>query len=109
MDQLHKHKCGMSQSQADSILDTVGPNSIPFKVDGLVKLLTDEFFSFFYLYQWVMYTVWFWFSYLVVAAMLVSIVFAAAVLNIYTNWRNQSAIAKVGHVGWAGGTPGFWG
>ena len=43
------------------------------------------------------------------SAILVSIVFGAAVLNIYTNWRNQSAIAKVRHVGWAGGTPGVWG
>lgn len=64
-------------------------------MDSALKLLTTEFFTFFYLYQWIMYTVWFWFSYLFVAAMLVSIVFMAAALNIFTSWRNQRAIAKV--------------
>ena len=93
--ELYKQMQGLTQEAAEEMLDQVGPNVIPFKVDPFVKMLVDEFFNFFYLYQWIMYTVWFWFSYLFVAAMLVSIVFAAAALNIYTNYRNQAAIAKV--------------
>lgn len=95
--ELYKNVEGLTQEAAEEMLDGVGPNIIPFKVDPLVKMLVDEFFTFFYLYQWIMYTVWFWFSYIFVAAMLVSIVFAAAALNIYTNYRNQAAIAKVAY------------
>lgn len=92
---FHACKAGVLDTDAHKTLDRIGSNVIPFKVDSLLTLLTKEFFSFFYLYQWIMYVVWFWFSYLFVAAILVSIVLFAGALNMYTNWRNQRAIAKV--------------
>ena len=49
--------CCVLSRQAQRQYHETGPNSIPFEVDSLGKLLTAEFFSYFYLYQ-VWYARW---------------------------------------------------
>ena len=64
---------GLDQRVANDRLDQIGPNTIPFKVDTLLEACSKEFFSYFYLYQLSIYTVWLWWSYLYVAACMVSL------------------------------------
>ena len=64
---------GLDQRVANDRLDQVGPNTIPFKVDTLLEACSKEFFSYFYLYQLSIYTVWLWWSYLYVAACMVGL------------------------------------
>jgi hypothetical protein len=86
---------GLAADEAARRLALIGPNRIPFEVDALGASLQKEFMSIFYLYQFVMYIVWFWFSYLAVGAILFMVVLASAALNIAIARANQRSIARM--------------
>ena len=56
---------GLDEDEAAERLELIGPNKIPFEMDTKMEAVFKEFFSYFYLYQLLIYSVWFWWSYLV--------------------------------------------
>jgi hypothetical protein len=86
---------GLTSSEATSRLHYLGPNTIPFKVDDWGTLLNKEFFTAFYVYQLLVYTVWFWYSYLVVATFMSITVMVSAAANIFIARTNQKTIAAM--------------
>ena len=80
---------GVSQAEWQDRNNKLGPNKIPFAVSPILTLISEELFSYFYLYQLVMYVVWFWFSYLLVAMVLFSVVCISAAANIYIKRSHQ--------------------
>ena len=59
---------------------------------ALRQAVVREFSNAYYIYQFALFSVWLWFSYLFVGSLLLSIVFASAFLNIFINRRNQLQI-----------------
>jgi magnesium-transporting ATPase (P-type) len=93
---IHKtHATGLSTAQAAEHRHIVGSNTIPFAVDSWCTLMAAEFNSFFYVYQLVVYVTWFWFSYLQVATLMVTVVLFSAYANMYVRRLNQRTIAKM--------------
>jgi len=86
---------GLSSAEHVERLDAGGENIIPFDVDSWSEAAAAEFLSMFYLYQLLIYYVWFWFSYLIVAAFLGCIVVGSGLLNIYISRLNQRTIAQL--------------
>ena len=111
---------GLDERVANDRLDQIGPNTIPFKVDTVLEACSKEFFSYFYLYQLAIYTVWLWWSYLYVAVCMVRltgecvpyyhqrlpftslapstqaiVVLASAAVNIYLSISNQREIELI--------------
>eukprot|EP00121_Abeoforma_whisleri_P017044 Awhi_evm1s15625 len=76
-------------------LQEFGINSIPFTPTSIPMLFVSEFSTFFYYYQFIMYIVWVWFSYLFIALMEVSVVILSAIINVYIQWNNEKAIAQL--------------
>ncbi|KAJ7563257.1 hypothetical protein O6H91_03G103100 [Diphasiastrum complanatum] len=86
---------GLSIEEADHRLEYLGLNEIPFKPEPLLFTIYDELFSFFHVYQLVMYLLQFWNSYLFVASLSTCIVLLSASITIYTRRRSQFTIAKI--------------
>ncbi|XP_063932470.1 polyamine-transporting ATPase 13A3-like isoform X1 [Zophobas morio] len=92
---FHRHKLGLSSAAALERYQYYGPNAIYYSPDSVPALIKNEFFTWFYLYQWVMYTVWLWFSYLFVAAAELCVVLSSAVASIVVTRSNQQSFLKV--------------
>lgn len=86
---------GLSSAEHVERLDAGGENIIPFDVDSWSEAAAAEFLSMFYLYQLLIYYVWFWFSYLIVAAFLGCIVVGSGLLNVHISRLNQRTIAQL--------------
>eukprot|EP00658_Telonema_sp_P-2_P012704 TRINITY_DN14834_c0_g1_i2.p1 TRINITY_DN14834_c0_g1~~TRINITY_DN14834_c0_g1_i2.p1 ORF type:complete len:1308 (+),score=380.72 TRINITY_DN14834_c0_g1_i2:208-4131(+) len=86
---------GLDAEEATRRTCTLGPNKIAFQVSPILTLISEEIFSYFYLYQLIMYVVWFWFSYLVVAMVLCLVVCLSATANIYIKRSHQETIASM--------------
>ncbi|KAG0585432.1 hypothetical protein KC19_2G011200 [Ceratodon purpureus] len=86
---------GLTSKEAESRLEKVGFNEIPFKPETLMFIVVDELFSLFHVYQLVIYMLQFWNSYLFVASLMICIVLLSASVTIYSRRRSQLAIAKV--------------
>ncbi len=86
---------GVSHVAAGDRLKRLGLNEIPFKIDSLPTLIVAEFVTKFFFYQFIIYMVWFWWSYLFVASAEFSVVLFAACLKMYLKRRNQCIIAKL--------------
>ncbi|KAJ7537387.1 hypothetical protein O6H91_11G004100 [Diphasiastrum complanatum] len=91
----YEHVKGIHSNEADSRLEKIGPNEIPFKPDTLIESICDETFSLFHVYQLGAYMLAFWGSYLFVGALLATIVVLSASITIYTRRRNQFMISKI--------------
>jgi hypothetical protein len=88
---------GLSTKVAESRLETLGPNEVPFRPEPFWKSIVEEMFTLFKVYQILIYSIWLWFAYLFVGALLFSIVLIAAAITIFNRRRSQFAIAKVRH------------
>jgi magnesium-transporting ATPase (P-type) len=64
-------------------------------VDAWPAACAAEYFQMFYLYQLLIYAVWFWFSYIFVAFFLGLVVVCSGLLNVHISRKNQRTIAKV--------------
>lgn len=91
----NEFQTAMTTEMALQRLCIMGPNEIPFKRKTVSGLLYHEFFTWFYFYQWIMYVIWYWFSYLFVAVIETIVVLTAAFSNIYVTWYNEKTIAKL--------------
>lgn len=92
---FHARSGGLSDIKAQEYLSRFGKNKIPFERKSVWRLLSEEVFTYFYFYQFIMYIVWFWFSYLIVAAVEASVVILGAVVSVYIQWKNQVTIASL--------------
>jgi magnesium-transporting ATPase (P-type) len=86
---------GLTSAEAASRQHYLGPNTIPYKVDDWDALLSKEFFTAFYVYQLLVYTVWFWYSYLLLAACMSLTIIISAAANIIITRTNQKTIAAM--------------
>ena len=86
---------GLTEAEARRRMELLGANQIPFEMDTMAQAVGKEFFSFFYLYQLLIYSVWFWWSYLVVACCLFCVVLLSAAGNIYMSLKGQQTIQKL--------------
>lgn len=86
---------GLTTKEAESRLEKIGFNEIPFKPETLMFATVDELFSLFHVYQLVMYMLQFWNSYLFVASLMSCIVLLSASITIHSRRRNQLEISKV--------------
>nr|PNR41660.1 hypothetical protein PHYPA_019065 [Physcomitrium patens] len=93
--QQAKAATGLTTHEAESRLEKIGPNEIPFKPETWMFTTVDELFSLFHVYQLVMYMLQFWNSYLFVASLMTCIVLLSASVTIYSRRRSQLAIVKV--------------
>jgi len=93
--EIHAGGQGLTIAQHRTLINTVGQNFIPFGVSPLGELIAEEIVTFFYLYQIMMYVVWFWFSYLIIAGVLFMVVCGSAIINIYLKRSNQATIADM--------------
>ncbi len=86
---------GLSSEEALVRYDKVGPNEVPFKVETMWVSIAEEMFTLFKVYQFLIYSIWLWFSYLLVGALLLFIVLISAAITIINRRRSQSSISKV--------------
>ncbi|KAI5068179.1 hypothetical protein GOP47_0016524 [Adiantum capillus-veneris] len=92
---FYQCEAGLTQHEAEQRFDIVGQNEIPFRPESLIQTTCAELFSLFHVYQLIMYILWFWNSYLFVAALMSLIVCLSAAITIYTRHRSQLSIAKL--------------
>jgi cation-transporting P-type ATPase 13A3/4/5 len=90
---FHKQKSGLSDKKVSNFLSLFGINKIPFERRSVGNIAADEVFTYFYFYQFIMYIVWFWSSYLFVAAVEASVVVAGAVASIYIQYNNEKTLS----------------
>ena len=90
---FHKSRNGITDDVAVKRKEKFGSNQIPFNRRSVIELLAAEFFTAFYFYQFIMYSVWFWFSYLFMASVSMTIVILGAVVSVYIQWNNEKTIA----------------
>mmetsp|Transcript_8522 Transcript_8522/g.24452 ORF Transcript_8522/g.24452 Transcript_8522/m.24452 type:complete len:1333 (-) Transcript_8522:290-4288(-) len=92
---LHKCQKGLYTSIAMQRRDILGSNTIPYRVDTYGSLLCKEFFSYFYIYQLLMYMVWFWYSYLVTGSLVFSVVILSGFVKVCVVRKSQQSMKKL--------------
>ncbi|KAL3676686.1 hypothetical protein R1sor_026634 [Riccia sorocarpa] len=92
---FHQGVEGLSKHEAEERIEQVGLNEIPFKPEPLIIIIIDELFTLFHVYQLLMYILWYWNSYLFMAALMTCIVSISAAITIFTRRRSQTEIAKI--------------
>lgn len=90
---FHSRAGGLPDKKVSDYLALFGVNKIPFERRSIGKISADEVFTYFYFYQFIMYIVWFWSSYLFVAAVEASVVVAGAVASIYIQYNNEKTLS----------------
>ena len=86
---------GLTTTEAAVRRAVVGPNACPFQPSTFSELLVDEFFTLFHVYQLVQYVLWYWNSYIFVAAIMTLVVLLSACFSMLLVARAQRAIAQV--------------
>lgn len=86
---------GLSRQEARARYDKIGPNEMPYRPEAIWVSIAEEMFTLFKVYQFLIYSIWLWLSYLFVGALLLSIVLVAALITTANRRRAQFAIAKV--------------
>ena len=86
---------GLSTKDAETRYDKLGPNEVPFKPESFRISVAEEMFTLFRVYQFLIYSIWLWFAYLFVGALLFSVVLIAAAITIRNRRQSQFAISKV--------------
>ena len=86
---------GLDSIHAEKKLAIFGPNKIPFERSSMGSLFKKELFTYFYFYQAIMYAVWFWQSYLLVASIESVLVILGAVVSVYIQWNNEKTISAL--------------
>lgn len=92
---LHKSINGLTSLKSQLFLMKYGPNKIPFERKTILTLLSQEMITYFYYYQFVMYIVWFWFSYVFVASIESSVVLLGGFVSVYIQWNNEKIISSL--------------
>ncbi|EFJ32188.1 hypothetical protein SELMODRAFT_439526 [Selaginella moellendorffii] len=92
---FHQSPTGLSAEDSSNRLEHVGLNKIPFEPEPLFQSICDELFTFFHVYQLIMYILQYWNSYLFVAALMTCIVLLSSSITIYTRRRSQYTIAEI--------------
>ncbi|DBA79898.1 TPA: hypothetical protein ACH3X1_008116 [Trebouxia sp. C0004] len=92
---FHQACKGLDAAEAGKRLDLLGSNAVPYKATSWISLFVDECFRLFHVYQYIMYTLSMWNSYLFVASLDVFIVLLAGLISIVSARRSQKAIEKV--------------
>jgi cation-transporting ATPase 13A3/4/5 len=93
---LHsKFSEGLNKTQANKKLALYGQNRIAFERKSVFELMKNEFFTYTYLYQFLMYAVWLWFSYLFIGAVLLCLVIMSASASIYIQHSNEKTINEL--------------
>eukprot|EP01062_Namystynia_karyoxenos_P046569 TRINITY_DN3495_c0_g1_i1.p1 TRINITY_DN3495_c0_g1~~TRINITY_DN3495_c0_g1_i1.p1 ORF type:complete len:1335 (+),score=358.47 TRINITY_DN3495_c0_g1_i1:74-4078(+) len=90
--ELHTASRGLSTGAAAAVQERIGHNVIPFEVDTLSEALRKEFLTPFYLYQYLIYMIWIWFSYLAVGVPLALIVIVCGAINVWIKLGSQRTI-----------------
>lgn len=86
---------GLTEAQAQERLKLLGPNMIPYAVDTMWESLMREFSKGTFLYQIMMYSVWLWASYLIIAALVTSIVLFQSFINLFNTRKAQQTILEL--------------
>ncbi|RLN38432.1 hypothetical protein BBJ28_00002064 [Nothophytophthora sp. Chile5] len=86
---------GLSSSEAERRLETVGPNAVDVDMPSIGKSLIQEFFTLFYIYQIMCYYVWYYFTYWNLGIVMTIVVLGTAVINIYTKRKMQASIVQM--------------
>ncbi|RLN66613.1 hypothetical protein BBJ28_00021017, partial [Nothophytophthora sp. Chile5] len=94
-DDMLREASGLSESEAQHRLDTVGSNAVDVEMPSLPVSMAHEFFTLFYIYQIMCYYVWYYFTYWNMGLVMTVVVIGAAVVNIYTQRQIQSSIVKM--------------
>ncbi len=92
---IHALRPGLTTAEAATRRAVVGPNACPFRPSTFSELLVDEFFTLFHVYQLVQYVLWYWNSYIFVAAIMTFVVLLSAGFSMLLVARAQRAIAQV--------------
>ncbi|XP_073391136.1 uncharacterized protein [Physcomitrium patens] len=92
---FHKVAEGLSRQEARARYDKIGPNEMPYRPEAIWVSIAEEMFTLFKVYQFLIYSIWLWLSYLFVGALLLSIVLVAALITTANRRRAQFAIAKL--------------
>ncbi|OWZ08743.1 P-type ATPase (P-ATPase), partial [Phytophthora megakarya] len=87
-DILHEAS-GLSDSEAEHRINTVGRNSVDVEMPSLPVSIAHEFFTLFYIYQIMCYYVWYYFTYWNMGIVMTVVVLGAAIRQI------QSSIVKM--------------
>lgn len=90
---FHQRKDGLTDKKVNEYLSLFGVNKIPFERRSIRSIATDEIFTYFYFYQFAMYIVWFWSSYLFVASIEATVVLAGAVASIFIQYKNEKTLS----------------
>lgn len=77
---------------AEQMFRAAGPNHIPFEVDTWGAALTEEFATFFFLYQFANYAVCLWFSYWHYTVLALVVAFSSGVFNALVRLSSQRSI-----------------
>ena len=93
--ELVKRKGLESADEHRTLLEVLGENAIAYKVDSVGAALVKEFFSFFYMYQFQMYIVQYWFNYWIATIGNTTIVIASGLINRGIINRHQRKIAAL--------------
>ena len=79
---MHKFSSGLSQLESNNRLDMCGPNEVLFKRFSFAEGLVKEFSGIFYLYQFVMLEIWFFYSYYYMGMVLSAIIIGSGIVKV---------------------------
>ncbi|KAF8820210.1 haloacid dehalogenase family hydrolase domain-containing protein [Cardiosporidium cionae] len=89
---------GLSSSSAMQIRQKVGDNQISFQVPSVPQSIWNEFFSMFYIYQFVFLWLWYNFFYWLMAFVLTVVVIIAGTISIVVTRESQKNMKKMSEV-----------
>jgi predicted P-type ATPase len=95
LDQIVADAKGLTDAEHERRLDIVGRNAISLEMPSWLRSIVDEFFAVFYVYQLMVYYVWYYTDYKWVAALNLVVIVLSAAVNIYTKRSMLSSIVTM--------------
>ena len=94
---LHKYSVGLSHLDSNSRLEMCGPNEILFTKLSFLEGLIKEFSGIFYLYQFAMLEIWYFYAYYHMGVVLTAMIVSSGVVKVLVAAAAQDRILQMVH------------
>ncbi|OLY81621.1 putative cation-transporting ATPase 13A3 [Smittium mucronatum] len=88
-------RSGLTTEEAEKRLGLIGPNFISVKIPSFLKALFYEFMSFFYIYQFMMLWLFYYYNYWQVGLANTIVIFVSSIIKVYVKLKAEYRVKRL--------------
>ncbi|KAI9209570.1 uncharacterized protein BJ171DRAFT_484440 [Polychytrium aggregatum] len=92
---LHASLEGLAEGEAMNRANLMGPNAVEFRGDTLFTAVKNEFTGYFYIYQFLTLSIWYYYAYYQMGLVLTIVIVASGLVKVMVGLRAQKRVLEM--------------